>query len=66
MSYKVLLIDDDPNLLPSLVTLLEELTDFTIITAENGLTGLERAIDERPDCIHCGSRVGIQLRDVPT
>src|SRR5271165_6579377 len=51
MTYKILLIDDDPNLLPSMVTLLEELTDFTIITAADGMVGLERAFTERPDCI---------------
>jgi len=48
---KVLLIDDDRDLLPSMVMLLEELSDFTIVTADNGLKGLERIVSERPDCV---------------
>jgi DNA-binding response OmpR family regulator len=51
MAYTVLLVDDDLNLLPSMVTLLEELSDFRIITARNGLEGLERAVQDRPDCV---------------
>lgn len=51
MTYTVLLVDDDPNLLPSMVTLLEELSDFAIITATNGREGLERALHDRPDCL---------------
>ncbi len=51
MPYKVLLIDDDPDLLPSMVVLLTELTDFTVVSARNGLEGLEKAISEQPDCL---------------
>ena len=51
MVKKVLLIDDDRDLLPSMVMLLEELSDFTIVTADNGLKGLERIVSERPDCV---------------
>ncbi len=51
MPYKILLIDDDPDLLPSMVVLLTELTDFTVVSARNGLEGLEKAISEQPDCL---------------
>jgi DNA-binding response OmpR family regulator len=51
MPYKVLLVDDDLDLLPSMVALLEELSDFEILTAENGLEGLEKAVNFHPDCM---------------
>jgi len=51
MGYKVLLVDDDLNLLPSLVTLLEELSDFTIVTAIDGRQALECVVTEQPDCM---------------
>jgi DNA-binding response OmpR family regulator len=51
MAFRVLLVDDDPDLLPSMVTLLEELSDFEIMTAENGREGLERIIIQHPDCV---------------
>ncbi len=51
MPHKILLIDDDPDLLPSMVVLLTELTDFTVVSARNGLEGLEKAISEQPDCL---------------
>lgn len=51
MPHTILLVDDDRDLLPSMVMLLEELSDFQIVTAENGADGLERVIAEQPDCV---------------
>ena len=51
MSYTVLLVDDDPSLLPTMEILLTELTDFTVLTAINGREGLERVMLDRPDCV---------------
>ncbi len=51
MSYKILLVDDDRDLLPSMAALLRELSDFRIVTADNGALGLEKVYQEQPDCI---------------
>ena len=51
MTYSVLLVDDDADLLPSMVALLEELSEFQIYTAEDGLEGLEKAMAHHPDCM---------------
>ena len=48
--YTLLIVDDDPDLLPSLVATVEALSDFTIITADNGVSGLERFFEMRPNC----------------
>jgi len=47
----LLLVDDDPDLLPSLVATMEALSDFTIITAANGADALERVMNAHPDCV---------------
>lgn len=46
----VLLIDDDRDLLPSLVATLGALTSYTVVTADNGIAGLERFFEVLPDC----------------
>lgn len=51
MAYRVLLVDDDYDLLPSMVALLQELSDFEIVTANNGALGLEQVYAQHPDCI---------------
>lgn len=51
MPNTILLVDDDRDLLPSMVMLLEELSDFQIVTAENGVEGLEHVIADQPDCV---------------
>ncbi len=47
----LLIVDDDRDLLPSLETMLETLTDFTVVTAEDGAIGLERFYEVRPQCV---------------
>jgi len=47
----ILVIDDDRDLLPSLVETIHAFSDFTVITADNGVTALERFFETRPDCV---------------
>jgi DNA-binding response OmpR family regulator len=47
----LLIVDDDRDLLPSLEAMLETLTDFTVVTAQNGAIGLERFYEVRPQCV---------------
>ena len=49
--YRVLLIDDDPNVLPCLTEILQQLTNYTVFTADNGLDGLEQIYQRRPHCV---------------
>jgi DNA-binding response OmpR family regulator len=51
MAFTILLVDDDRDLLPSMAALLRELSDFQVVTAENGAEGLEQVYVARPDCI---------------
>ena len=47
----VLLVDDNRDLLLLITESLRMLGDYTIVTAENGVEGLHRAIEMRPDCM---------------
>lgn len=49
---KILIIEDDAHVRNNLAEILE-LSDYEAITAENGKTGVERAIKEQPDLILC-------------
>lgn len=49
--YTVLLVDDNRDLLLLITESLRMLGDYTIVTAENGVEGLHRAIEMRPDCM---------------
>lgn len=48
---KVLLIDDEDDIREVATLTLETMADFEVITAPNGMTGLLKAREERPDCI---------------
>ena len=48
---KVLLIDDDQRILQVFAPALAEIGDFQVVTAQNGLEGLERFAEEQPDCV---------------
>ena len=50
MSKKILMIDDDPDFVAAVKTLLEA-KDYTVITASNGTEGIEKAKAEKPDLI---------------
>jgi CheY-like chemotaxis protein len=47
----VLLVDDNPDLLMMLGLSLKTLGGYRIIKAEDGIAGLELAVQEHPDCM---------------
>lgn len=47
---KILLIDDEPDIIIYLEALLED-SGFEVITASDGIEGLEKAYTEKPDLI---------------
>ncbi len=47
----ILLVDDDLRILQVFADALAELGGFRVLTAQNGLEGLERFLDARPDCV---------------
>jgi len=47
---KILLVDDDPDLIKAMQTILES-QRYRVIPARNGLEALERVGEERPDLI---------------
>jgi DNA-binding response OmpR family regulator len=49
--YTVLVVDDDPDLLQLLTDGLELLGNFTVVSAVDGVQGLERFFEIRPDCM---------------
>jgi two-component system phosphate regulon response regulator PhoB len=50
MSKKVLAVDDDPDIIAFVKTVLEE-NNYRPIIARNGEVGLEMAKDEKPDLV---------------
>ncbi len=49
-AFKVLVVDDEPNVTTYLETLLQD-AGYETVCAADGVEGLERARDERPDLI---------------
>src|SRR5271165_5273071 len=47
----ILLIDDNPKLIKLFTEALREMCDYTLVTAENGIEGLEKFFEVRPDCV---------------
>jgi CheY-like chemotaxis protein len=47
----VLIVDDNRELLALIRESLTLLGDFTVLTAADGVEGLERALEQRPDCV---------------
>ncbi len=50
MSKKILLIDDEPDLI-SMIKVRLEANNYNVVTAQNGLEGLEKWKEESPDLI---------------
>jgi len=50
MAKKVLVVDDDPNIVTYLKALLED-TGYEVISAKDGNEGLEKLRNEKPDAI---------------
>jgi CheY-like chemotaxis protein len=49
--YTVLVVDDNPDLLALVAESLRKLGRFTVVTAQDGIQGLERYFEVRPDCV---------------
>jgi len=49
--YTVLVVDDNPDLLVLVAESLRKLGRFTVVTAQDGIQGLERFFEVRPDCV---------------
>jgi two-component system phosphate regulon response regulator PhoB len=50
MGKKVLIVDDDPDIITFVVTVLEE-NNYTPLMAKNGEEGMAKTLEERPDLI---------------
>lgn len=46
----IVIVDDDLDLLPSLVEIVKQLSDYDVATADNGIDGLERIFATHPIC----------------
>lgn len=51
MTKRILIIDDDPNILAVAQLALETIGEWDVITALSGKEGIELAREERPDAI---------------
>jgi len=49
--YTVLVVDDSDDLRALVAESLRKLGGFTVVTAEDGVAGLERYFEVQPDCI---------------
>jgi two-component system alkaline phosphatase synthesis response regulator PhoP len=47
---KILVVDDEPNIIQTLQDRLE-MNDYTVVSANNGKEGLDKAINEKPDIV---------------
>ena len=50
-SYTVLVVDDNADLRDLVAESLRKLGGFTVATAQDGVEGLQRYFDLRPDCV---------------
>jgi len=50
MKKKILLVDDEPDILTVFKTILEN-NDYQVITARDGIGGLKKAVEGKPDLI---------------
>jgi len=50
MGKRVLIVDDDPDIITFVVTVLEE-NGYTPLIAKNGEDGIAKAVEEKPDLI---------------
>lgn len=49
--HTILVVDDNPDLRSLVAESLRRLGSFTVVTAEDGVEGLRRYFDVRPDCV---------------
>ena len=50
-AFTILIVDDNPLLLEFMQDALQELGDFTVVTATNGIDGLEQFYQIHPACV---------------
>lgn len=50
-THTILVVDDSDNLRALVAETLRKLGGFTVVTAEDGVAGLERYFETRPDCV---------------
>ena len=50
-SYMILVVDDNDDLLSLIAESLRKLGSFTVVTARDGIEGLERYFEVHPDCV---------------
>ncbi|MFC2006511.1 PleD family two-component system response regulator [Chloroflexota bacterium] len=50
-AYKILLVDDDQDFVAATKTILESRPDYKVLTASDGVSGLQIARAEKPDLI---------------
>ena len=50
-TYKILLVDDDQDFVASTKTILESKPDYKVLTASDGVSGLQITRSEKPDLI---------------
>ena len=60
--YTVLVVDDDLDLLQLLTDGLELLGNFTVVSATDGVQGLERFFEIRPDCMMIDLTSSLRLK----
>ena len=48
---KILIVDDEPDAVEIVEAMLSEIGDFNVISAGNGVSGLEKSRQEKPDLI---------------
>jgi DNA-binding response OmpR family regulator len=49
--YRILLVSSNLDQLDSMIPPLENIGNFRVVTAANGILGLEHCIASRPDCV---------------
>ena len=49
--YTILVVDDTPELLRAVTFALERLGGYKVVTAPDGIQGLEQVLAIRPDCV---------------
>jgi CheY-like chemotaxis protein len=47
----VLVVDDDPHMLSVITKSLQKMGNYTVVTANDGVEGLERYFEVHPDCM---------------
>jgi two-component system chemotaxis response regulator CheY len=66
MSRTILVVDDDPSIRALITTTLEDIADFDLVEAPNGLQAIETASRLRPEIVFLDLEMGPGLDGVET